>query len=462
MSEIAPEIEIEETASAAETDIAAVGRLAAAIADRDGLAIRGLLDECHPADAADILEQLSKEQVSQAAKLAPEAFTGELLSELQWDLRDDITEVLEPQQIAEAIRDLDSDDAALVLEELDDDVREAVLSEVSDEDRTLLESHFEHEEETAGRLMQRDFVAAPEHWTVGDTIDHMRAAGEDLPDVFFDIYVVNAAFAPMGAVAVSQLMRSKRDARLSDLMSDLRVTIEPDVDQEEAAYLFEKYHLFSAPVIDEAGRLTGMLTIDDMVDVIQEENKEDMLALAGVNDAGLSDSVIDSVRSRAPWLLVNLATAILASGVIAIFEDALAAVVALAVLMPIVASMGGNAGTQSLAVAVRAIASRDLTSANARRVIIREILTGLVNGVIFAVVMALVAALWFQNWTLAGVIGLAMVINLAFAGLAGIAVPLALRRFGADPAVSSSVFVTTVTDVIGFFAFLGLAAIILL
>ena len=340
MTEAAEEFEFEEAASAADTDIAAVARLAAAIADRDGLAIRNLLDECHPADAADILEQLSTEQVRQAAKLAPEAFTGELLSELQWDLRDDITELLEPQQIAEAIRDLDSDDAALVLEELDDDVREAVLSEVPDEDRTMLESHFEHEEETAGRLMQRDFVAAPEHWTVGDAIDHMRAAGEDLPDVFFDIYVVNAAFAPMGAVPVSQLMRSKRATRLSDLMSDLRVMIAPDVDQEEAAYLFEKYHLFSAPVVDEGGRLTGMLTIDDMVDVIQEENKEDMLALAGVNDAGLSDSVIDSVRSRAPWLLVNLATAILASGVIALFEDALAAVVALAVLMPIVASMG--------------------------------------------------------------------------------------------------------------------------
>ena len=462
MSDAAPEIEIDDTQSAADTDIAAVARLAAAIADRNGLAIRQLLGELHPADAADILEQLSADQVRQAAKLAPDAFTGELLSELQWDLREDVTELLEPTQIAEAIRDLDSDDAAMVLEELDDDVREQVLSEVPLEDRTMLESHFEHEEETAGRLMQRDFVAAPEHWTVGDAIDHMRAAGEDLPDVFFDIYIVDAEFNPMGAVTVSQLMRSKRETRLADLMTELRVKIAPDVDQEEAAYLFEKYHLFSAPVVDESGRLTGMLTIDDMVDVIQEENKEDMLALAGVNDAGLSDGVIDSVRSRAPWLLVNLATAILASAVIAIFEDALTAIVALAVLMPIVASMGGNAGTQSLAVAVRAIASRDLTSANARRVIVREVLTGVVNGFIFAIAMALVAVLWFQSWELAGVIALAMVINLAFAGLAGIAVPLALRRFGADPAVSSSVFVTTVTDVIGFFAFLGLAAIILL
>lgn len=462
MADLSPELESEDEFNSVDTDVEAVARLAAAIADGDAFAVKGILDELHPADAADVLEQLSTEQVRQAAKLVPDAFTGELLSEMQWDIRDDVTELLEPKQIADAIRELDSDDATLVLEELDDESREQVLSEVPVEDRTLIEAQFQHEEDTAGRLMQRDFVAAPEHWTVGDAIDHMRKAGEDLPDIFFDVYIVDATLKPLGAVPVSQLMRSKREIRLSELMGDLRVRIAPDVDQEEAAYLFEKYHLFSAPVVDEGGRLTGMLTIDDMVDVIQEENKEDLLALAGVNDAGLSDSVWDSVRSRAPWLLVNLATAILASGVIAVFEDALAALVALAVLMPIVASMGGNAGTQSLAVAVRAIASRDLTSANARRVIVRETLTGLVNGMIFAVVMGLVAMVWFQNVPLAGVIALAMVINLVFAGLSGIAVPLVLRKFGADPAVSSSVFVTTVTDVVGFFAFLGLAAIILL
>jgi magnesium transporter len=463
LSEISPESEFEDDVqSTVDTDIIAVARLAEAIADHDAASVRELLEELHPADAADVLEQLSADLVRQAARLAPEAFTGELLAELQWDVREDVTDILEPAQLADAIKDLESDDAALVLEELDDDVREQVLSEVSAEDRTMLESHFEHDEDTAGRLMQRDFVAAPEFWTVGDAIDHMRQAGEDLPDIFFDVYIVDAVFHPMGAVPVSQIMRSPREKKLTELMGDLRVRIAPDVDQEEVAYLFEKYRLFSAPVVDEDGRLTGMLTIDDMVDVIQEENKEDMLALAGVNDAGLSDGVIDSVRSRAPWLLVNLMTAILASGVIALFEDALATIVALAVLMPIVASMGGNAGTQSLAVAVRAIAARDLTSANARRVIVREIFTGVVNGLIFAVVMGVVALVWFQNVQLAGVIAAAMVINLAIAGLAGIAVPLALRKFGADPAVSSSVFVTTVTDVIGFFAFLGLAAIILM
>ena len=310
--------------------------------------------------------------------------------------------------------------------------------------------------------MQREFVAAPEFWTVGHTIDHMRANCDDLPELFFEVYVVDTAFRPIGEVPVSHLMRAHRDVQLADIMLAPKVKIDPETDQEEVAYFFEKYHLISAPVVDEGGRLTGMLTVDDMVDVIQEENKEDMLALAGVNDAGLADTVMQSVRSRAPWLLVNLATAILASGVIALFEGAISQLVALAVLMPIVASMGGNAGTQSLAVAVRAIASRDLTAANARRVVMREIMTGAFNGLIFAVVMGIVAGVWFNNWPLAGVIAIAMIINLSCAGLAGILVPLGLKRFGADPAVASSVFVTTVTDIVGFFAFLGLAVLVLL
>ena len=245
-------------------------------------------------------------------------------------------------------------------------------------------------------------------------------------------------------------------------METPQVVIKPDADQEEAAYLFQKYHLITAPVVDDAGRLNGMLTVDDMVDVIQEENKEDMLALAGVNEAGLADTVWSSVQARAPWLLVNLGTAVLASAVIALFDEAIAQLVALAVLMPIVASMGGNAGTQSLAVAVRAIASRTLTGANSRRVVRRELAAGIVNGLIFAVVLGAVAGLWFQNFTLAWVIGAAMIITLAAAGLSGILIPLGLKRVGADPAVASSVFVTTVTDVVGFFVFLGLGAWVLL
>jgi len=446
----------------ADVDLTIIAALVATIDDGDGASIERIMTPLHPADISDLLEQLSGDQLRELIDLAPDVLTGEVLSELEADTREVITDELQPAQLAAAIQDLETDDAIEVVEELDDDIREQVLAEVSTEDRAALESSLAFDEETAGRLMQREFVAAPEFWTVGHTIDHMRAAGDDLPDLFFEVYVVDTGFRPIGEVPVSRLMRSGRDIKLSDIMLPPKVKVDPETDQEEVAYFFEKYHLISAPVVDEAGRLTGMLTVDDMVDVIQEENKEDMLALAGVNDAGLADTVMQSVRSRAPWLLVNLATAILASGVIALFEDAISQLVALAVLMPIVASMGGNAGTQSLAVAVRAIASRDLTAANARRVIWRETMTGTFNGLIFAAVMGIVAGVWFQSLALAGIIAIAMIINLACAGLAGILVPLGLKRFGADPAVASAVFVTTVTDIVGFFAFLGLAALVLL
>lgn len=437
-------------------------QLIGAIADRDAPLIRGLLLDEHPADIADAIEQLNGDQRDTLAQLCPDLFTGEVLAELVEDTRADVFDELEAEQIAEALEDLDSDDMAHVFEDLDEDKRAAVLAAVSDEDRQSLEASFAFEEETAGRLMQREFVAAPSFWTVGHTIDHMRKAGEDLPDLFFEVFVVDEMFKPVGAVPVSTLMRSQRDIMLRDLMVPAKIIIRPEDDQEDAAYLFEKYHLISAPVVDDAGRIAGMLTVDDIVEVIQEENKEDMLALAGVNEAGQADTVWTSVRARAPWLMVNLGTAVLASAVIALFEGAITQLVALAVLMPIVASMGGNAGTQSLAVAVRALASRDLTAANSMRVVWRELAAGVVNGLIFAVVMGIVAAVWFNDWQLGWVIAAAMVITLAAAGLSGILIPLGLRKVGADPAVASSVFVTTVTDVVGFFVFLGLAAIVLL
>lgn len=439
-----------------------ISDLVDAIDDQDAGRVRDLFEDLHPADAADAVEQLVYDNQVALAELAPDVFGGEMLAELQDDTRADIVNELDPSHLAEAIQDLDSDDMTLVVEDLSPEMREQVLAEVPESDRARLESSLAFEEETAGRLMQREFVAAPLFWTVGNTIDHMRKAGEDLPDLFFEVFVVDEGFKPVGSVPVSRLMRCARGVRLADIMVVPQAIIRPDRDQEEVAYLFEKYHMISAPVVDEDGRLSGMLTVDDMVDVIQEENKEDMLALAGVTEASSADTVFSSVKARAPWLLVNLFTAVLASGVIALFEGAIAQLVALAVLMPIVASMGGNAGTQSLAVAVRAIASRDLTVSNAARVIWREFAAGTVNGLIFAVVMGAVAGLWFQNFTLAWVIALAMVINLACAGLAGILVPLGLKRFGADPAVASSVFVTTVTDVVGFFVFLGLGAMVLL
>lgn len=310
--------------------------------------------------------------------------------------------------------------------------------------------------------MQREYVAAPEGDTVGDVIDRMRADAE-LPDEFFEIYVVDALMRPIGAVRVSSLIRAGRDTPLADIMRSPLILIRTGMDQEEVAQTFQKYHMASAPVVDEAGRIKGMVTVDDIVDIITEESEEDLLKLAGVSEAAQTDSVFKSVRARAPWLLVNLGTAVIASWVISNFEGSINQLIALAVLMPIVASMGGNAGTQTLAVAVRAIASRDLTESNAPRYVVREAMTAMSNGVIFALVLAVVVFIWFPETPLLSLaIALAILINFACAGLAGILVPLTLRRVGADPAVSSSVFVTFVTDIVGFMAFLGLATVILL
>ena len=463
MADPVAELEPGADAPADEVDLnALVEGVVDALEAPDSDALREIFQALHPADAADVLEQLSSEQQGALASLAPDVMTGEVLAELVDDTRAAIIEALGPEQIAEAIQDLDSDDVTMIVEELHPDLRERVLGEFDAADRAQLEASLLFGEETAGRLMQREFVAAPRFWSVGDAIDHMRRAGEDLPDLFFEVFIVDEGFHPVGTIPVSRLMRSARETPLSALMETPQVVIKPDADQEEAAYLFQKYHLITAPVVDDAGRLNGMLTVDDMVDVIQEENKEDMLALAGVNEAGLADTVWSSVQARAPWLLVNLGTAVLASAVIALFDEAIAQLVALAVLMPIVASMGGNAGTQALAVAVRAIASRTLTGANSHRVVRRELAAGIVNGLIFALVLGAVAGLWFQDVNLALVIGAAMIITLAAAGLSGILIPLGLKRVGADPAVASSVFVTTVTDVVGFFVFLGLGAWVLL
>ncbi len=418
--------------------------------------------ELHPADFADQFEQLSNERREALVALAPDLITADVLAELEDEVVENVLPLLPSTQIAEAITEMDNDDATQIFEEMEAEQRQEILVELEPEDRAHLEASFAFDEETIGRLMQREFVAAPPFWTVGDTIDHMRATGEDLPDVFYNIWVVDTGFHPVGYVAVSTLMRNPRDMTLENLMDDQLITIKQDEDQEEAAFIFEKYNLVSAPVVDEAGRLTGMMTVDDVIEIIQDENKEDMLALAGVTDAGLTDTALSTVKARAPWLFVNLFTAILASIVIAYFDYTITEVVQLAILMPIVASMGGNAGTQALAVAVRSLAERDLTSQTAWRAIRREAVAALLNGVIFAAALAIIAYVWFGRTDLALIAFIAMIINHFFAGLAGIMVPLGLKRMGFDPAVSSSVFVTTVTDVIGFFAFLGFAALILL
>ena len=425
-----------------------------------------LLADEHPADISDQLEQLSSDQRQTLVELVPELLSPTVLNELEDEVLEDVLPLLDTKHISEAISELDSDDAIQLAEELDEIKREEVMASLPVEDRAELEASLAFDDETAGRLMQREFVAAAAFWTVGQTLDQIRAQAEkgddSLPDLFFNVYIVDAAFKPFGYIPISRLMRAKRTAVLSELMETSLIKIPQTMDQEDIAYQFEKYHLISAPVVDTAGRLTGMITVDDIVNVIQEENKEDMLALAGVNEAGLTDTALSTVKSRAPWLFVNLLTAILASFVIAAFDYAISDLVALAVLMPIVASMGGNAGTQTLAVVVRALTERDLTAANAAHAVRREAMAALLNGLIFAVLMALVAFLWFSDMKLAGVVFAAMLINHICAGLAGILIPLGLNKAGADPAVASSVFVTTVTDVIGFFAFLGIAAAFLL
>ena len=423
--------------------------------------LRDRLTDVQAADFADQFEQLSADQREDFIDRAGDLITADVLAELEDEVVEDVLPLLPSAQIAEAITELDNDDATQIFEEMEEQQREEVLEALEPEDRAALEASLAFDDETIGRLMQRDFVAAPPFWTTGDAIDHMREAGEDLPELFFNIWIVDTAFRPIGYVPVSQLMRCSRDKTLSDIMNPKLNTISQDMDQEEAAYMFEKYNLISAPVVDPSGRLVGMMTVDDIIEIIQDENKEDILALAGVSEAGLTDTALSTVRARAPWLFINLLTAILASLVIAAFDYAITEFVQLAILMPIVASMGGNAGTQTLAVAVRGLAERDLTSQTAWRAVRREGVAALINGVIFAIALSIIAYVWFGREDIALVAFIAMIINHVFAGLAGILVPLGLKRFGADPAVSSSVFVTTVTDVVGFLAFLGFAAMML-
>jgi len=437
-------------------------RIVDALAETHDVKLRISLEDIHPADFSDQFEELTQDERENFIERAGDLITADVLAELEDEVVEDILPLLSSTQLAEAITELDNDDATQIIEEMEPAQREEVMEALDTEDRAALEASLEFEDETAGRLMQREFVASPPFWTVGNAIDHMRETGEELPELFFNIYIVDTAFKPIGYVPVSQLMRSPREKTLEDIMVRSVTLIPQDMDQEEAAYLFEKYNLISAPVVDDDGRLTGMMTVDDIIEIIQDENKEDMLALAGVSDAGLTDTALSTVRARAPWLFLNLLTAVLASLVIAQFDYAITEIVQLAVLMPIVASMGGNAGTQALAVAVRGLSERDLTSRNMWRAVRREGVAAAINGVIFAVALALIAYIWFGRADLAGVAFVSMIINHIFAGLAGILIPLAMKKAGADPAVSSSVFVTTVTDIVGFLAFLGFAALVLL
>ncbi|MBT8474225.1 MAG: magnesium transporter [Rhodobacteraceae bacterium] len=437
------------------------GSVRQAVASADAARLSELVEPLHAADIADLLEQIDDGERREILLLAPSIIDGEVLSELDEGLREEVIDYLPSEALSEAVRELESDDVVDLLEDLEAPQQEALLDALEDSDRVAVEQALAYPEYSAGRLMQREVVTAPEHWNVGETIDHLRAH-DDLPDAFYHVILVDPRHRPTGYVTLGKIMGSPRAVKLTDLLEDSFRTIPVSQDEGEVAYAFNQYHLISAPVVDEDGRLAGVITIDDAMAVLDEEHEEDILRLAGVGEGRLSDRVIDTTRRRFPWLAVNLVTAILASLVIAQFEDAIAQVVALAVLMPIVASMGGNAGTQSLTVAVRAIATKDLSGSNVWRVIRREVLVGAVNGIAFAVIMGIVGVVWFGIPMLGVVIAAAMVVNLVVAGFAGIGIPVLLEKIGVDPALASGAFVTTVTDVVGFFAFLGLAVVLLL
>ncbi|CUH76364.1 magnesium transporter [Tropicibacter naphthalenivorans] len=428
--------------------------------DREGLI--ALMDPLHQADIADLLEQINAFDRMRLIKLYDKEFDGEILSELDETIREEVIGILHPEVLADAVRELDSDDVVDLLEDLDDPQKEAILEVLEDSDRAAVQQSLTYPEFSAGRLMQREVVMAPEYWNVGEAIDYLRNT-DHLPEQFYHIVLVDPKLRPVGNVTLGKLMSSRREVLLKSIAEETFHSIPVTRPEADVAYAFNQYHLISAPVVDENERLVGVITIDDAMAVLDEENEEDILRLAGVDgESSLSDRVFDTTKRRFPWLAVNLVTAVLASMVIAQFEAAIAQVVALAVLMPIVASMGGNAGTQSLTVAVRALATKDLTGANIWRVIRREALVGLINGLAFAVIMAIVGVVWFGSFALGGVIATAMIINLLVAGLAGIVIPVVLEKVGVDPALASGAFVTTVTDVVGFFAFLGLAVVVLL
>ncbi len=421
-----------------------------------------LVDGLHASDLADLLEELAGENRRKLLDHLRDALDPELLTHMDDVVREDVLEILEPEEVAAAITELDTDDALDVFEDIPAEDQALVLDQLSPSDRALLEQALTYPEDSAGRLMQRELVTVPKDWSVGNTIDYLRRRAAQLPRDFYDIYAVDDDRVPVGTIPLSRLMRNERAVRIDDIMlTDLRSAI-VDMDQEEVALMFNQYALVSAPVVNNDGQLVGVITADDIVHVIHEEAEEDFLRLGGVQEDDFYEAVLETTWSRFSWLLVNLCTAIVASLVIGLFDAAIEKVVALAILMPIVASMGGNAGTQTLTVAVRALAMKELTTTNAARIVGKEAVVGGINGILFAVLMGAIAWFWFDDVTMGLIIGAAMIINLLVAGFAGVAIPIVLQKMNFDPAVGSAVVLTTVTDVVGFMAFLGLAALVLL
>jgi magnesium transporter len=436
-----------------------VQEIARAIHEADTALLREIVAELHEADLGDLIEALEPDDRVNLVELTGAYFHFSALNEVDDSVREEILEELEPATVAEGVRELESDDAVALLEGLDEKDQEEILEKLPPEERDTLERSLLYPENSAGRRMQTEFIAVPPDWNVGQAIDYMRDT-PNLPDRFYEIYAVDKAKHWQGAISLDALLRSRRPVPLADLIDEDRRRVSVLDDQEEVARMFGKYNLVAAPVVDTTDRLVGVVTIDDVVDVIEEEADEDLKALGGVtSDEELSDNVWTIAKGRFNWLLVNLATAFLASSVLGLFEGQLEKMVALAVLAPIVASQGGNAATQTMTVAVRALATRELGSSNALRVVMREGLVGLVNGLAFAVITGIAAVAWFKIPGLGIVIGLAIICNLVAGALGGILIPMVLERVRADPAVASGTFVTTITDVVGFFSFLGIATL---
>lgn len=432
-----------------------------AVHEQDSDTVYNALKDLSAPNTAELIAKITEDERHELLSMYGDHLHPHTFAEMDAELRRNALQDMTPTEIATIISALESDDALTLIIGLDEDVQKSVLQKLSVKIRTAVKEGLSFPEDSAGRLMQREFVAIPQFWSVGRTLDYLRSAAEDLPEDFFDIFVINPAYHVVGQIPLSKLIRAGRDVEIDNLTLTETHPIPAYVDQEEVAHIFRRDDTTSAPVIDDSGRLIGVITIDDVVDVIDTEAQEDILKMAGVEGGDLYRAVWSTSGTRFRWLFVNLLTAILASVVISLFDATIEQIVALAVLMPIVASMGGNAGTQALTVAVRALATREISDTNTWRIIWKETLVGSFNGVAFALITGFVTMFWFNNAMLGGIIGMAMVINLIVAGLFGAGIPILINRLGGDPAVSSTVFLTTVTDVVGFFAFLGLAALLL-
>ena len=433
-----------------------VDRVLDAVESGDREEVQRLVEPLHEADIADLLEQTSSERRGALAVAMGDLMSAEVLAEVNDYVREDIIDALQPSQVADLAGQLDTDDAVAIIEDMEIEDQQAVLAELDPEDRAVIEDALSYPEESAGRIMQRELVAVPEHMTVGQLIDYLRDH-QDLTTEFWEVFVVDPQHKPVGTCKLSWIMRSQRSVPVSEIMAHEQTLIPVDMDQEEVALRFQKYALISAAVVDGNGRLVGVITADDIVHIIQEEADEDILRLSGAGEGDINEPIADSYKARVRWLIANLGTAMVASFIIAQFGAAIETMVALAVLMPIVASIGGNAGTQTLAVTVRALATNQLTQSNTMRSIWREIRVALLIGATIAVIAGLGAGIIFGNWLLAGVIAAAILCNISLAGLSGVAIPVLLDRLDQDPAVSSSIFVTMITDSMGFLIFLGLA-----